>query len=103
MDPSIIVAIVALAATVISGAITFKKDHAQIEGSTYAVNTNAAIAGLQAAFDTQKELTEQCKGECAELRRLYGEEQRARIEADAKLANALSKIDRLERTISGTS
>lgn len=82
MDPSPIVSLLALLGTVILGGLTLRKDKELGTGTLRSADTDAAIAGLRAAFEEQRQLTEACRGECAELR--------------ADLTRALQRIEELE-------
>lgn len=68
MDPSIVVASLALLGVVITGVITARKDRAVVQTAAHSQDTDAAIESLKTAFETQRTMTQDCLGQCAQLR-----------------------------------
>lgn len=101
MDPSIIVALIALVGAIGAAWIAARKDRVQIEKTAYAKNTTVAIDGLQAAFEAQKVLTHDCQNECARLRAELNEARTDLTIANGNLVAALREIHELEAVIRG--
>lgn len=68
MDPSIVVASLALLGVVVTAVISARKDRAEVQSVSRANDTDAAIESLKAAFEAQRTMTQDCLGQCSQLR-----------------------------------
>lgn len=68
MDPSLVVSILATVVALGLGLLGLRKDRSEIATTAHSAETDAAIAGLQAAFVTQRSLTQDCEHRCDDLK-----------------------------------